>query len=210
MGWRTLTESMGKWVLGLPLLCSVAYVAGLFPLARFEEESVNIVAHPASIGVNGSYLFENVHRFPIRQTLTFPVATGKGLSPPATMLVHRIDSGAQPSGDESPPAESVRPVPVHNAFGVRWFMIVLRPKEKVWFIVTYTQNAPSHQGGYIVTSTRSWGRPLDKAVFRLRTEGVEIVESNYRLEKLSSAHTLGFQRHSFMPSEDWTFAWEVL
>ena len=54
MAWRTLTGSMGKWGLGLPLLCSVAYMAGLFPLARFKEESVNIVAHPTSIGVNGA------------------------------------------------------------------------------------------------------------------------------------------------------------
>jgi len=155
-------------------------------------------------------LFRSVHRFPIIETLAFPVATGKGLSPPATMLVYRVDSGTQPSGDESPPAESVRPVPIHNAFGVRWFMIVLRPKEKVWFTVNYTQNALSHEGGYVVTSTRGWGRPLDKAVFRLRTDGVEIVESNYGLEKLSSADTLGFGHRSFMPSEDWTFAWEVL
>jgi len=189
------------WGISVALLYSALVAMGFVPLARFTQEEVNVTVHPDHMEVDGTYLFENPHRFPIRQICTFPVAMGEGIGPALDMRVYWF--GPSVGGD------ATVNVPLHNFLGTQWFSVALGPNENIRIQVHYRQNATQHHGGYVVTSTQSWGRPLDMASFRIRSYGARIVQSSYPLGVTDSPDALGFDWHGFMPKHDWTFAWEV-
>ncbi len=196
------TVRMSIWAFGALIAGGAALVGGGCAAAHFTQERVEISAYPSYFDVDGAYLFENVHFFPLRQTCSFPVAEGNGIQPPPRMEVYRSRSG------ETGPFDV--PVSVHEFNGKHWFSLWLRPKEKLWFAVRYRQEATARNGGYIVTSTQSWHKPLDKAVFRLSPHGIKITKSSYPLSETESPGTLGFEWHDYMPTHDWAFSWEGL
>lgn len=193
---------LAAWGIGAALLYLALVAMGFVPLARFTQEEVHVTVHPDHMEVDGSYLFENPHRFPIRQTCTFPVATGEGIGPATGLRVYWFGSRAG--------TDDTVTIPLHDFLGTPWFAVTLGPNENIRFQVHYRQDTPRHRGGYVVTSTQSWGRPLDSASFRIRCYGARIVQSSYPLAATDLPDALGFDWRGFMPEHDWTFAWEVL
>lgn len=186
------------WGVGIWFVSSMLIGLAFVPLVSFKEEQVNVSVYPDHIEVDGTYLFENPSCSPIQQACTFPVAEGEGIGPAADMRASYSGNGGTVT------------VPVHSFWGAHWFNFPLGPNEQVRLRVQYRQDARQHRGGYVVTSTQSWGRALDSASFRIRSYGARIIQSSYPLAASDTPDASGFDWHGYMPEHDWTFAWEVL
>jgi hypothetical protein len=98
-------------------------------------------------------------------------------------------------------------IPVIYSLGKYRFSIYFPARAKVEVHLSYDQTTPRGRGTYILTSTKPWGRPLEKAVYRLISEGVQITGSNYPLT-LYDSRTYQWTREQFMPPADWRFTWK--
>jgi hypothetical protein len=180
---------------GLALFFSAApFASGVWPLARFVSEEVDILVEPDRILVDGGYHFYNPHRFPILQGLTYPIAVDPlhplTESPAALRTVGRSQQAVRMFRFGS------------NHLGE----LLLAPREETVFSIQYQQACLDHQAKYTLVTTRTWRRPLDRARFRLILRGVRLTDSNWPLKR-DSAGTWGLDLTPFFPQEDWVIRW---
>ncbi|MFA6318381.1 MAG: hypothetical protein WC943_13305 [Elusimicrobiota bacterium] len=182
-------------LLGALLACGVFLFLGSVPLVRFTRERIEVTVRPASIEVDGLYIYENPWPVAVTQGLKYPIlsddrhplpdsievtdtdpATGRDLGPILTLKLGRT------------PYYSVR-VPAKGVRHIR---------------VRYTQEAEDSAGAYLLTTTKPWRRPLEKGEYLLKPQGVAITSSSYPLD---GREPFSFVRRHFMPDKEWEFTW---
>jgi hypothetical protein len=171
-------------------------VAGLCPTVRFPKEQIDIEVYPDHIWVKGTYVYRNPFPFPVIQGFSIPLPIDS--SHPSPVMLS--------AGQLSPIKKRI---PLRFLFGKHRFSLTFSPKEEIILIVRYRQHSPDRNASYILTTTKSWKRPLNVGIYRLIPEGVKIMSSNYPLQSKKSNIFL-FQRNTFMPQTEWHFSWEVI
>lgn len=174
---------------------SLPFLSGLLPIVRFTEERIDITVYPDHVRVRGIYVYNNLLPFQVIQGLTVPLPIDRDNPAPIMLRVTEL----------KPEYERI---PVRCLMKAHRCEVAAPARGSVTVMVEYIQYAPGENAHYLLTTTRPWRRPIERGVFRLIPEDVEIIYSNYPLVPVD-AGALIFQREEFMPTVDWKFSWEV-
>lgn len=194
---RSLWQILVILVAAACLAALVLEGAGIVPVVRFTRERIEIRVRPEAFEVDGTYVYSNPLPIPWTRGLRVPFHVDGDQRAPATVAVTevRADGGVDRRG-----------IPVRWLGGEPRFTVGVPASGSTTVRVRFVQTAPYGTGTYLLTTTRPWGRPLDRADYLLRTDGVRITGSNYPLD---GPDGLSFSREEFMPERDWTFTWEA-
>lgn len=183
------------------LLCALVlpFLAGFYPIVRFTEEQIDIDVYPDHVWVKGIYVYRNPFPFQVIQGFSIPLPIDSNHPSPVMLSVEQL-------------SPIKKQIPLRFLCGKHRFNLTFSPKDEITLIVRYRQHSPHKNASYILTSTKSWKRPLEFGLYRLIPEGVKIISSSYPLEskKSSISGILFFQHDTFMPRTDWHFSWEAI
>ena len=155
----------------------------------FFEEYIDFSIDSDYFCVNGIYSFQNRNTQDINQQIIFPFA------------------------DEAKEIDSIRVINLYldkkidfsriNNF-IR-FTVYLPVNDTVDVNIFYRQKT-SVENKYIITSTKSWGKPLEKAVYTLTTDkNIKIKSFSYfpdSVKEFEDKNLYIWEKHNFMPKED--------
>jgi hypothetical protein len=187
---RTWKITLGGAVL-LLMLCT-AYA--MRPVI-FVEEEVAVSVFPDRIEVRGDYYFENPRPFPALQLIGYPYPVDENHPVPSSVRAELL-------------APNAHPLSVWNAFDQTFLVLWVGARARKSIRIEYTQEAKTPDAVYILTTTKDWPRPLEKAVLRLEPQGVDITHSSLPLTK-NADHTLEYRSEDFLPTNDWGFSWDI-
>jgi hypothetical protein len=171
------------------------FLAGIYPIVRFTEEEIDIFVHKNHIEMKGIYFYSNPFPFPVIQGMSVPLPIDSGHPHPVNLRAIEI----------SPESKAI---PIRFFLGKHRFDLKFKPKEEVKILIQYYQYSPKRNAHYILTTTKPWKHPLDRGMYRLFPEDVNIISSNYTLKR-DVSDFLFFGQTNFMPKSDWHFSWEV-
>lgn len=172
--------------------CLLLPCLGIVPIALFPEETIEVFVHNGSIEVQATYIYKNPWSFPIEQGFSVPLPVDANHPMPAPLILTRINNG--------------EPVLIREWLTCRTFELHFQPKESVPVQLYYRQETPTRTATYILTSTRAWKRPLERAVYRLHCDEPQTIKSNYPLERCGKSDWC-WKRTNFMPERDWQISW---
>ena len=190
-----IASMAGPWLAALGLFCLLPFLAGLVPTVRFVRERIDVTLAPDEVRVHGVYVYRNPWPVPVVQGLAVPLPVDREHPMPTEVAALRL-------------TQQREPLPVRTVLGAIGVELRFGPFEEVQVSVDYRQHAPTHEGRYLLTTTRSWRRALVAATYTLATKGVRLRRSSYPLERTATGWA--FERRDFMPPDDWRFAWEPL
>jgi hypothetical protein len=181
---------MKKYNLCLSLLvaCTALHVQAQQPVSFFEEH-IDFVLDSAIFSINGIYSFHNGSDHPVNEHIVFPFA------------------------DKTSGIDSIRIVNLNTLEKVPFkrlessisFEFSLQPKDTVDLNIYYRQKATT-KNTYIITSTRTWSKPLETAVYSLTTPYELPVKSfSYTPDSSKTVHgkrVYMWEKHQFMPERD--------
>jgi hypothetical protein len=198
-GGQAAAAIIGIAVLAGGLTAGVFYV--LYKLrwekkAEFAAEEVTIRLEPGIARVDGAYRFHNPRDAEVALDLSYPFAEGDGVGEPGKVII-RGDAGAD--------------VPYRRKNGKINFGIKIKPREDATVRVSFEQACRGREFTYILTSARSWGRPLKEARFVVEAPpSFGPITSTYPLERLGNEGAVvkyGFARENFDPEKELTISW---
>ncbi len=171
------------------------------PRIRFKSEIIIARVDPVYLEIEGLYTFTNPLPWNHTVALTYPIPDTDGLAHADSIQAHVIPG----------PAEPARPLTLRGKDPAQpVIMLPLRKGVETRMRVIYRQKHNNAKGRYILTTTRSWKKPLEKAEFRLILQGVTLKNSNYPVEPVKNTNgAWQFSRTDFMPSRDWVFEFEL-
>ena len=174
---------------------ALPFLGGILPIVRFTEEQIDIRVYPDHVLMQGVYVYQNPFPFPVVQGLSVPFPVDKDHPTPVQLE-----------------ARQLVPKPKHletrYILGRHRFNLVFNAYEEIHIAVEYRQQAPERNARYLLTTTAPWKHPLQKGMYRLFPQDVNIIRSNYTLEAGDHENFI-FQRQNFMPQDDWYFSWKV-
>lgn len=136
-------------------------LAGVIPAVRFVRERIELTVRPRSLEVNGLYVYANPLPILLAQGLTIPFPTDATQLAPATIAVTEVDPAT---------GTDLRPIPVLWFLNERSFTIRVPAAGETWVRVRFTQRATAGTATYLLTTTKPWGRPLERGLYVLRPE----------------------------------------
>ncbi len=169
--------------------------AGVIPSVRFIRERIEVTVHPESIDVNGLYVYANPLPVPWLQGLRIPFPVDASHPAPATVEVSEVDPRT---------GKDLAPIAVLWFGGEPHFSVRVPAFGAAWVRVRFTQFTLTRSATYLLTTTKPWGRPLDRGEYFLRPRAVRISGSNYPFNR---EQCFCFARQQFMPDKEWRFAW---
>lgn len=192
---RDLTREAVAALLGLLLVPAVLLFFSGVPLVRFTRERIEVTVKPASIEVDGLYIYENPWPVPLTQGLKYPILSDDLHPIPDSVLVTAADPV---TGKDLGPVFTLK-------LGKTPYYSVRVPAKGLRHIrVRYTQEARGPSGAYLLTTTQPWRRPLERGEYLLKPSGVRILSSSYPLD---GKEPFSFVKSSFMPDKEWEFEW---
>jgi len=181
---------MKKCILCLSLLvvCTALHVRAQQPVSFFEEH-IDFVLDSVCFSINGIYSFRNGSDQPVNKYIVFPFADKTSM----------IDSIRIVN------LNTLKKVPFIRLESSVSFEFSLLPKDTVDLNIFYRQKAAT-KNTYIITSTQTWGKPLETAVYSLTTPTDLLIKSlTYTPDSIAEVHgkrVFMWERHQFMPVRD--------
>ena len=155
----------------------------------FFEEYIDFSLDSNYFCVNGIYSFQNKNNQDITQPILFPFA------------------------DESTEIDSIRIINLHSGRNIDFnlkdhficFTIYLPVNDTVDVNIFYRQKT-SAKNKYIISSTQSWGKPLEKATYTLTADkNIRIKSFSYlpdSIKEFADKTLYTWEKYNFMPKED--------
>jgi hypothetical protein len=190
-------------VAGAVAALAVGALSGWFTPIRFEQERIEVDIDPGArlVTVDGRYRYTNRSPAPAVLTLRAPFPVDRDHPPPLAVAV-RI------GGEDGRPWTEI---PLRLAHDEARFRLWFWPGESKWVHVEYVQPTRVANARYLLTTTRAWGEPIERAEFELRLpRGVELAASSLPLDRGESGArgpSYRFVQAGFWPDGDWVFAW---
>ncbi len=145
----------------LPLLASLVVYAFAWLVAdlppsplRFTDEKIEMDVTSESCAIDGWYKFRNKSPFPRRTRFFYPFPIN-GADYPDFMEASVLHDSAE------------TPLKFKKLSDGISFHLKVPGNGETQFIIRYKQNLHGKRAKYIVTTTKSWRRPLDHAVFQV-------------------------------------------
>ncbi|HPC36803.1 MAG TPA: hypothetical protein P5268_05135 [Candidatus Marinimicrobia bacterium] len=165
-------------------------------IADFSGERLTFTIHPKFVEMSGKYYFSNRTGQVVNLPIVYPFCINSQQAFPDSIAVGLEDSNSLPFEIRN---ESL------------YFSVPLKNKELTAILIYFRQPVTRPQFEYILTSTRSWQKPLEFADFTIQ------VPFAYRLTNLSFPYekidTVGnFQVYhlyfeNFYPDKNLIFSW---
>lgn len=180
----------------------VVFFSGHFTTVRFDRERIEVQIERGRIHVKGLYHYTNASGLPAVLTLGVPFPVDSNHPQPEWFALYE-------SGEDGRAGAEI--VPVVRGSDVS-FRLIFRPYEAKWILLEYSQ--PSHvpRGRYLLTTTRPWRRPIERADYVLRIpHESSLLSSNYPVTSEPAAagwQAFTFSKTDFFPDRDWEFAWD--
>ena len=176
------------WVL-VSITFTVHLVADAQKRIAFFEEHIDFELSDRYFSVNGIFSFANQHSTAQAQSIIFPFATDTRFID-SIRIFNLTTFQAVEFKRLSNAVSFIVQVPAHDTVDLHLF---------------YRQPAAS-QNNYIITSTQSWGEPLEKAVYTLTTPATTTI-SSFSYQPDSTVYSQGkryyyWHKRNFMPEKD--------
>jgi hypothetical protein len=159
---------------------------------EFFEESLLFKISDCFFTVDGQYYFRNTGQEELSQVLFYPFPPGEGSEPVDSVSVTGIDVSREQ-------------LLIHRSEKGFSFLIHLKAGEEKVYYIYYRQKVHNH-ATYILTSTRHWGKPLEKAFYQLTIPmDIQITRFSYppdHQENKTREKIYYWYRESFMPDKD--------
>ena len=181
---------MKKWYLCLLLLtaCTTSYLQAQQPVSFFEEH-IDFVLDSTCFSINGIYSFRNGSDQAVNEHIVFPFAD-KTSGIDSIRIVN---------------LNTLKEVPFARLESSVSFEFGLLPRDTVDLNIFYRQKVAT-KNTYIITSTQTWGKPLETAVYSLTTPADLLIKSlSYTPDSIKAEHgkrVFKWERHQFMPVRD--------
>jgi len=181
------------------ILTGVLFFGGIIPKVRFVSETVHLTIDKEDINVDVMFRYVNRFPLPLVQGFSIPTPQDEGLQEPQCVLVGELEKSSK-----SP----VTLFPLSYLGSLPRFQVRFGPREEKTVQVWYSQKHDRHTAKYLLTTTRKWRHPLESGRYVLTLDSVELIHSNYPLERLDE-NNFAFERRNFMPSQDWILKIQV-
>lgn len=159
---------------------------------RFVREHIEIELDGTSILVDGDYTFRSITDQPARALLLYPFPLGPGMRPPTQI---EVDGAAYAVGARGLVLEMAGDVPGGESV----------------VHIHYRQRVAGTRAQYILTTTRSWDRPLEQADIRIRFPAAwRTLRVSYPGDEIEAAHGLRqyvIRQTGFWPDHDLQLRW---
>jgi len=199
---RFVTRTSDVWLAVGVMALGIYFFSGYFSTVRFDRERIEVRVGRGEIQVQGLYHYTNASRLPAVLTLKVPFPADRDHPAPEAFSIYESDEEGR---------ARVEILPVVRGADVR-FRLTFRPREAKWIRVDYTQRTGVPNGRYLLTTTRAWRRPIERAEFVLRLpRDFELAFSNYPVGSSSEVgpwKAYFFSKTDFYPNRDWEFAWD--
>jgi hypothetical protein len=187
----------------LLLACAVACArqeqAPVSPV-RFVRERVVVEVAEGQTRVVGTYVFRNTSDGPRDEAMFYPFPIDREHLYPS-----RVEVEEQRGDSLAPLGFTPRDM------GVAWRLRFDAGEERV-VRVEYSQRTLARRAVYIVTTTKSWRRPIERAEFEFRVpatlRGVRVSFEPDRVASVGDTVLYIMAREQFMPDEDLVVTWE--
>ncbi|MGV8121557.1 MAG: hypothetical protein AB2L14_17495 [Candidatus Xenobiia bacterium LiM19] len=151
----------------------------------------------------------------VRATYYYKNLTGRDIDLPATAPFPVNHNLSYPHHVSLVQGDGI-PVMWERAGNTIKFCMFFNPWELKKMTLTYTQKLKDHKGSYILTTTKSWHRPLCRGDYSLEIpQDCSIANSTYPLNMAAPSEGCGmgrvtyfFSMENFMPMKDWDFAYQ--
>jgi hypothetical protein len=187
-------KTLLRWGVAALAALSVVPAAGK---ANFTGEEVKITLAPPRATVEGTYRFYNPDDEPRTLKLRYPFARGPGLGEPENVAVHDAEGLAVPFSWKR------RDIA---------FEVTIPAQTEAEVSVAYEQACTGSEFTYILTTTRDWQRPIDKAAFAIEVPPqLAPLKGSYELEEVASREGVvryELRREDFYPDVDLVLHWE--
>lgn len=172
--------------LALLLLASTSLRLHAKNQVSFFEEHIDFSLDMSYFIINGIYSFHNETENDVNQQIVFPFAD-------KTVIIDSIRIINLTTG------RNIQFKKMENSV---LFNFTLSPKDTVDVNIFYRQKI-SITNKYIITSTQSWGKPLEKAVYTLTTEkNLRIKSFSYLPDSVIDVNDkklYTWEKHNFLP-----------
>lgn len=187
---RRLVAALGSVLAALGLIAFAAGVVGPHSVHFVEEDVALEVREGAgsSLTVRGRYLLHNRGLVPVRLPIEYPIA---GASGPDRFEVLRVALDGVPERFEQ----------LEGGIGLQAWIGAGR---EAVLEVEYRQRLAERRARYVVLTTRKWGRPLERAHFRVTlAEGCVLERASPPIDRATGE---GVAR-DYWPEEDLQVEW---
>jgi len=181
------------------ILTGVLFFGGFIPKIIFVSETVHLNVDKEYLNAEVKFRYKNRFPIPLTQGFSIPTPRDEGLQEPQYIMVGELRESSESPGNL---------LPVSYLGGLPRFQARFGPREEKTIQVHYSQKHDRKKVKYLLTTTRKWRRPLESGRYVLTLDSVEMIHSNYPLERLDDA-SFAFERQNFMPSEDWIIMIQV-
>ena len=205
--WLQAAKSFwARWndVAGACVLAALAlyFLSGRFTTVRFDRELIDVEVEEGLIHVQGLYHYQNASRLPALLTLATPFPVDKDHPAPDTFNLFEVDEARR----------VVKELELRGPHVAPTVRLLFLPRQAKWIQLDYWQITRVHEGRYLLTTTRAWGRPIAHACFRLQLPaGYHLNSSNYPVIEIPGARwpsAFTFSKTDFFPDQDWRFSWQ--
>lgn len=173
---------------------TTSYADGLL----FAKENIAVtILSPSSIQVDGEYFFTSADNKPAFSHLFYPFPIDSASLYPCSISV----------------MNNKNHIPVlfsRNKTGIS-FSVEVNQNDTTCILVIYRQQVRNQQGTYILTTTNSWGKPLNNSNYSICIpQSLTLRYLSYECDSVSisgSNMVYKFFRKKFMPNRDLLFTW---
>jgi len=178
---------MKNYILGILFLFDcVGFNAQAQSPVSFFEEHIDFTLDNRYFSINGIYSFHNSADKTVNQSIIFPFT------------------------DKTTTIDSIRIINLNTSRKIKFdrldssvsFSFMLQPKDTVDINIFYRQKVTG-TNKYIITSTQSWGKPLEKAIYTLTTaKDLKIKSFSYvpdSSKKINDKMLYSWRKEHFMP-----------
>lgn len=170
---------------------------GFSQLPQFESEKITITILGDLCEVEGLYFFKNNFSVPIKTKLYYPFALDSSMLYPDLIKVYE--------------GKDNRNISFINTKGGMFFPIEIPPGQTQLYKVHFTQRTTNNCFEYILTTTRSWSKPLENAKFIIKLPlkfEIKFLSYEYN-EKIFVYNYIVYiiDKENFMPQENLIVEW---
>jgi hypothetical protein len=134
---------------------------------QFFKEKLNFNITKTDFTVDGLYYFRNTTTDTIKQYLSYPFSQISGLEDVISVEANSVYP------------EMKAPALVNFDQKAARFRLKVLPFDTAVVRISYVQSIPNNKAEYILTSTKAWDKPLEKAYFTLK------LPINHKVDSLS-------------------------